>query len=245
MRATTKRLKEWIIRLVTRRISAQKWIGRLGLPIAIMLALVFFIADRQGTLTDYLRHAGPLGAFAAIALVALLCMTPFPSEGFVLMCLKVYGIWWGLGYALIGCLLGTAITYVLSRQLSPFWVRRLSTSTNLQYMENWLSGAGTWRILLLRLLPLPGIVVNYALGMFSPVSFVTYMWTAGVSILPYYLATAFVFEGVSKGSWLPYLLALGMLMAMAVSGRIVRRFYHHPLSGPDSLSPTAPRLRRP
>ncbi|WP_258110595.1 VTT domain-containing protein [Alicyclobacillus sp. SP_1] len=88
-------------------------------------------------------------------------MTPLPSEGFVLACLKVYDVWWGLGYAITGCLLETAMTFVIARRLGRFLVDRAPMFVRVQ----WVIGHGAWRILLIRLLLIPGIVVNYALAM--------------------------------------------------------------------------------
>lgn len=185
--------------------------------------VVFFCLDRHGELTHLIRGLGFVGSLLAVALMALLCMTPVPSEGLLLVCFRVFGIGWGIFYAWLGLMIGSYGCFALARGLARPLVIRLISPERMRLIESWIGDNGPFGLLLVRLLPIPAAVVNYAAGVLRPVGLRTYMWTAGVSILPYYAAAALLFLGISSGAW-TWGIVGGATMAVVIgAGAVMRR----------------------
>lgn len=205
-----------------------------GCMLLILAGVVaFFRLDSHGELTRLIRALGFPGVLLAISLMALLCMTPVPSEGLLLVCFRVFGIGWGIVYAWIGLMIGSYGCFVLARGLARPLVIRLISPERMRLIETWTCGKGYTGLLLVRLLPLPAAVINYAAGVLRSIELRPYMWTAGVSILPYYAAAALLFLGISSGAWV-WGVAGGATLAVVIGAsaamrRVVRR--HHAQAG--------------
>lgn len=59
-------------------------------------------------------------------------------------------------------------------------------------------------LVMVRLLPLPAFIVNYITAVIPAIDFWSYFWTAALTIIPSYIATALVLMGISVNSriWL-------------------------------------------
>ncbi|MDP9728237.1 TVP38/TMEM64 family protein [Alicyclobacillus tolerans] len=162
--------------------------------VAIFVAALY--ADRHHQLSNILKSWGWLGIGAAILLMVFFCMTPIPSEGLLVMYLKVYGIGWGIFYAWLGSTLSALLIYILARTLGVPVIRRFVSEEKWQQVNGWVERKGGLGLLFARLLPIPAFVVNYAAGMMSSVSLWTYVWTAAISIVPYYIGVSLVYAGI-------------------------------------------------
>ena len=69
-----------------------------GIIIAVFVSLIaaFFYLDRRNELSVMIQEWGLGGVVFAILLMAALCMTPIPSEGLVVMYLKIFGTYEGV-----------------------------------------------------------------------------------------------------------------------------------------------------
>jgi uncharacterized membrane protein YdjX (TVP38/TMEM64 family) len=185
--------------------------------------VAFFCLDRHGDLTRLIHGLGFTGALLAVALMALLCMTPVPSEGLLLVCFRVFGIGWGIFYAWIGLMVGSYGCFVLARGLARPLAVRLISPQRMRLIESWIGDKGPFGLLLVRLLPIPAAVVNYAAGVLRTVGLRPYMWTAGASILPYYAAAALIYLGISNGAWTWGVVGGATLAVVMGAGAVIRR----------------------
>ncbi|MHB1629718.1 MAG: TVP38/TMEM64 family protein [Bacilli bacterium] len=195
---------------------------------ALLSVAVFFYLDQHNLLSNAIQRWGTFGVGAGILLMALICMTPVPSEGLLLILLKVYGVWLGLLYAWIGSSASAVAIFAIARVVGRPLMETLIDPAKLRKVEKFASRKGTAGLLVARLLPVPAMLVNYTVGMLPSVSFIVYLWTAMVAIMPYYASTALLYEGVMAGaqSWLfTGLAAIAVLTAVGflLNRRYVRR----------------------
>lgn len=177
-----------------------------GIIIAAFVSLIatFFYLDRRNELSVMIREWGLGGVAFAILLMAALCMTPIPSEGLVVMYLKIFGIYEGVVYAWLGSTLSALAIFIIVRVYGQMFIRKLISHQRFEVVDNWIKGKGALGLLVARLLPIPAFAVNYIASAMPSMKFWTYFWTAALSMIPYYVGTALVFLGVAQetGIWL-------------------------------------------
>jgi uncharacterized membrane protein YdjX (TVP38/TMEM64 family) len=93
------------------------WMIALIIALFILLVAVFLVLDRSNAVSLMIQELGWFGSAAAVLIMALLCMTPVPSEGLIILYLKIYGVFWGvlLGWA------GSVISAVAIYIIADFW----------------------------------------------------------------------------------------------------------------------------
>lgn len=208
---------------IPRRNLALDWRGLFralgGLPsiliygVVLLLAVLVLYLDRTGIISNTVRQWGPGGIVLAIFLMLVLCLTPIPSEGLLIIYLKVYGVWWGVFYSWLGAVLSSLVIFPIARTYGQAALRRFASESTFEEINGWVSRKGSVGLLVARLLPLPGFAVSYVAGILPSIRLTAYVWTAGVSLIPYYTGAALVFLGVT--SKLTVAVAVGLL-ALAV-----------------------------
>src|SRR6266566_2301823 len=96
-----------------------------------------------------------------------------------------FGLWWGFLIVFAGNIVGTAISFALSRSIAKRWFQqRLSSNPTLRALEPAVERE-SWKIILLsQLHPLfPTSLLNYFYGV-TPIRFSTYMFWATVGRVP-------------------------------------------------------------
>jgi len=178
--------------------------GWTGLIIAAFIVLIatFFYFDRRNELSVIIRAWGLWGVFFAIFLMAAVCMTPIPSEGLVVLYLKIYGIYQGIFLAWLGSTLSAVAIFIIVRVYGQTLMKRLISPERFKVVDNWVKGKGALGLFVARLLPIPAFAVNYIAGAMPSMKLWTYLWTAALSMIPYYVGTAFVFLGVAQEMWI-------------------------------------------
>lgn len=173
------------------------------LAITLLAVLVpgFLYLDHRYALSANIKHTGLAGNVIAILLMAMLYMTPIPSEGILILFFKVYGIYLGILFSWLGMDLGSVITFFIIRIYGQKLLQRVVSPAHFAMVDNWVKRKGSMGLLIARLLPIPTFAINCIAGVIPSIKFWPYLWTAAVSIIPYYLGTALVFLGVCKGSW--------------------------------------------
>jgi uncharacterized membrane protein YdjX (TVP38/TMEM64 family) len=176
---------------------------RLGIVVSGFLALVGLLTlaavlyfDRHNAISSWVVSLGPIGIVFSILIMAIFCMTPVPSEFLLLMDMRIYGVWSGIGIGWVGSILGSLAIFSVSRSFGRTLIGRFVAPGHLEAVEAWVV---RWRLLGLlgaRLLPIPSFAVNYALGVLRNVSFWHYLWTAGVTVIPYYVCTGLLYIGI-------------------------------------------------
>ncbi len=172
---------------------------RLLIGIAFLMIVFFFYMDQHGAVTLVIRSFGIFGIIIGILLMGAVCMTPIPSEGLLVIFLKVYGVLYGLLFAWIGSTLGAMAIFLLARSLFQPMIIGVIRDTWRYQIEEWVRKRGTMGLLIARLLPIPAVIINYAAGLFPGIRFYPYLWTAIVSMAPYYAGTALLFLGIAHG----------------------------------------------
>lgn len=178
--------------------------GSLTLIVVIFVVLIiaFFYLDRHNQLSNLIRTWGPGGILLSILLMATLCMTPIPSEGLVILLLKIFGIYEGTLYAWLGSIVSSLAIFYLARYFGQSFFQKLITPERFETVDHWIRRKGSFGLFIARLLPIPAFAVNYIAGVMPSVKLWPYVWTAALSIIPYYVGTALVFVGVAKETWI-------------------------------------------
>lgn len=182
--------------------------------ICMSLVVTFLYFDRHGALSVPLRSWGIWGVILAVLLMALLSVIPIPAEFLLVLNMKVYGVPYGIFYAWIGTMIGTLTTFVIARYLGAPLVKHWVSEQNWTKVEMWVKRRGARGLLLARLLPIPAPIVNYAAGLMKSISLWNYLWTAAVSIWPYYIGAASLFVGIPN-RFAPWI-ALGVALLFSL-----------------------------
>lgn len=175
----------------------------LFLIIVIFIALIvlFFYLDRENKLSSLIQNWGLGGILLSILLMTALCMTPIPSEGLVILLLKVFGVFAGTLYAWIGSILSSITIFYLARYFGKSFFQKLITPQRFDSVDHWIRQKGSFGLLIARLLPIPAFAVNYIAGVMPSIKLWSYVWTAALSIIPYYIGTALVYVGIVQSTW--------------------------------------------
>ena len=173
---------------------------------------------------DRLGWALPL-AYVGYHVVATLFFVPRFVMGAVAGAL--FGFWWGALWSLAGALAGAAAGFLVARYVNAgLWVPE-----DTPRIGRWLERAetGGWKaVAILRLLPMPHPVTNYALGL-TRVGFGAYLWGSLLGLVP--STFAFVDLGLGGrnaafglGNWVtPVLWGVGLMVLSVVLSRLFRR----------------------
>jgi uncharacterized membrane protein YdjX (TVP38/TMEM64 family) len=137
--------------------------------------------EKVSALLAQLREAwwAPL---ALIGSYVVLCPLFVPASPMMIAGGVVFGPIWGSIYNIIGTFLGGSLTYFLGRGLGRDFVRHL-LGHKLKRVERAISRRGFWRLVGIRLLPIPYPLVNYtaALAGIRPSLFLS---TTAIGLIP-------------------------------------------------------------
>jgi uncharacterized membrane protein YdjX (TVP38/TMEM64 family) len=193
------------------------------LAVGILLVVAFFYLDKNNQISNAIHSWGILGVFLSVFLMALFCVIPVPSEFLMIMNMKIFGVWLGIFYTWVGAMMGAVAVFFMARSIGSRILQAFITENRLQQVNRWIKNRGAMGLLIVRLIPLPFIVVNYSAGVMESVSPWEYIWTTAIGLLPYDLGAALVFLGLStKYIWW---LAIGgfAVIAIWVAGYIFNR----------------------
>jgi uncharacterized membrane protein YdjX (TVP38/TMEM64 family) len=179
----------------------------------VLLIAAFFYFDRRNEISFIIQAWGLGGVVFAIFLMAALCMTPIPSEGLVVLYLKVYGIYQGIFFAWLGSTLSAIAIFMIVHVFGQKLMGRLISPERFKAVDKWIKGKGSLGLFIARLLPIPAFAVNYIAGAMPSMRFWTYLWTAALAIIPYYVGTALVFLGVARETWIWLVLGIVALIS--------------------------------
>ena len=187
------------------------WTGVIIAAFAILI-VAFFYLDRRNQLSAVIQAWGLWGAFFAILLMTAFCMTPIPSEGLVIMFLKIFGVYEGVFFAWIGSTISAMVIYILVHSYGQTLMQKLISPERFNLVDHWVDGKGSLGLLVARLLPIPAFAVNYIASAMPSMRIWSYLWTSALSMIPYYVGTALVYLGVAQATWLWFVLGFGALI---------------------------------
>ncbi|HWQ41392.1 MAG TPA: VTT domain-containing protein [Desulfosporosinus sp.] len=188
-----------------------KWTGVIIVGFVLLIA-VFFYLDRHNEISVIIRAWGLWGIIFGIFLMAALCMTPIPSEGLVVLYLKIHGIYQGIFFSWLGSLLGATAIFIIVRVHGQTLMKRLISLERFNAVDNWVKRKGSLGLFIARLLPIPAFAVNYIASAMPSMKLWTYLWTAALSMIPYYIGTSLVFLGVAQEIWVWLFLGIAALI---------------------------------
>ncbi|MGQ0573627.1 MAG: TVP38/TMEM64 family protein [Pseudonocardia sp.] len=166
--------------------------------------------------------AGWAGPVVFAGLYAVLALTPAPATLLSIAAGLLFGLGGGVTVVMTGALLSAIGAFGLSRSLGRRAVERVD-SDRLNRLDALLRRRGLLAVIGVRLVPLlPFNALNYLCGL-TAVRTRDYIAGTAVGILPG--ATAYVAIGAfgAQPGSLPFLLAVGGLVALSVAGLVVAR----------------------
>ncbi len=163
--------------------------------------------------TEHLiRSWGAWGVLGSIGLMVVHSFVPFPAEILALANGMLYGPLWGSVVTWIGAMLGASAAFALARILGRPLLQRLLPPRQNEMLAAWSRERGGLALLIARLIPVIAFnLLNYAAAL-TEISWWTFLWTAGLGILPLTVALAVLGDNVLAmplWAWL----ALGAVVA--------------------------------
>jgi len=212
----------------------------LAVAVGILATVLYFRYEHDAS--AFIRSLGPWGVLAAIVLMALLCIVPFPAEFLMVVDMQIYGVWAGILYVWIGAMVGSVATFLLAKWFGERLVIHFVKAEHLHKLTRQVEHGGPVNLLFARLIPfIPFVVFNYACGLIPRVRLWTYLWTTGLGIIPYDLGAALLFLGFSS-RLLVWLIAGGVALAAIWAITLVVRHRHAHSSDQRSSDDTAPMI---
>jgi uncharacterized membrane protein YdjX (TVP38/TMEM64 family)/rhodanese-related sulfurtransferase len=200
------------------------------LLVAVAISAVALNRDKldPALLDAWLEGLGVLAPLAYVALYAIGTVLFAPGSLFALAGGAMFGPVWGTLLNLTGATIGAGIAFLIARYLAGDWVAQ-KTGGRLKRLIQGVEAEG-WRfVAFVRLVPLfPFNLTNYALGL-TRIQFLSYVGTSFVTMAPGALAYTWLGHAGREAlggntSAIRYgLLALGLLAAIAVLPRLIKR----------------------
>ena len=200
------------------------------LLVAVAITAVALNRDKLDPvlLDAWLDGLGVLAPLAYVALYAIGTVLFAPGSMFALAGGAMFGPLWGTILNLTGATTGAGIALLIARYLAGDWVAK-KAGGRLKRMILGVEAEG-WRfVAFVRLVPLfPFNLTNYALGL-TRIPFLSYLVTSFITMAPGALAYTWLGHAGREAlggntSAIRYgLLALGLLAAIAVLPRLIKR----------------------
>lgn len=194
--------------------------------IAVLLILfttLFLYFDRNNDISFLIQAWGAWGIVLAVFLMAAIFMTPIPSEGLNIMYLKIYGVYLGTLYSWIGSVISSIAFFYLARIYGQKIMKKLISKKRFEAVDNWVQKKGTVGLLTARFLPIPAFFVNSIVGTMSSVKLWSFIWTAAVAIIPYFVGMSLIFTGASKRTYKWIVLGIVVELICITSGLLITR----------------------
>ncbi|MBJ7289582.1 MAG: TVP38/TMEM64 family protein [Williamsia sp.] len=199
----------------------------------VVVAVTVDIPDPQ-PLRDRVDGAGAWGPLVFVLVYIAVSLTPFPASALTIASGLLFGLIEGATVVMIGATIGAWLGFRLARWLGRDGVARLGWE-RIASIDAILQRRGLIAMVLIRLIPFPFAVVNYAAGL-SAIRGRDYLVGTVVGILPSAIGyTAVGAYGTSPLSW-PFVGALAAVIVITlVSGFAARRLRHG--GGADADAP--------
>src|SRR5581483_10706488 len=139
----------------------------------------------------------------------------------------LFGLWWGAQWSMVGALAGASAGFLIARYVNGgLWVPE-----TMPRIGRWLerAEAGGWKaVAVLRLVPVPHPITNYALGL-TRIPLTTYLGGSLLGLIPSTFAYVDIGLGgrnaaFGLGGWTtPLLWGVGLLVFSALLSRLFKR----------------------
>lgn len=142
----------------------------LGIVAGVFLAIVYYSPLREylsriKEISAWIRGLGWFAPLALTVIVAVLVGIGFPRLVLCAIAGMALGFWWGLISAQVGTLAGNYALFLLARTGGGEWARRYIARSG--RLHAFIHEEGLMGVILARQLPIPGLLVNLALGLMA------------------------------------------------------------------------------
>ena len=205
----------------SRRGTTLKLLAAAVVVIALVVVLGTVDLPDPSFIRDRVASAGPWGIALFVVLYAVLSATPFPASTLTIASGLLFGLAVGAAVVVFAATMGAYLGYWGARALGRGQVARTEWD-RLRRLDAMLGRRGLLSVLLVRLVPLPFSLVNYAAGV-SAVGQRDYVVGTMIGIVPATVAyTALGAYGTSPLSW-PFAIALLAVLAIAAGSALLAR----------------------
>ncbi len=205
----------------SRRGTTLKFLAAAVVVIALVIVLGTVDLPDPSFIRDRVASAGPWGIALFVVLYAVLSATPFPASTLTIASGLLFGLAVGAIVVVFAATMGAYLGYWGARALGRGQVARTEWD-RLRRLDAMLGRRGLLSVLLVRLVPLPFSLVNYAAGV-SAVGQRDYVVGTMIGIVPATVAyTALGAYGTSPLSW-PFAIALLAVLAIAAGSALLAR----------------------
>ncbi|MCJ0894095.1 VTT domain-containing protein [Rhodococcus sp. ARC_M12] len=205
----------------SRRGTTLKLLAAAVVVIALVVVLGTVDLPDPSFIRDRVASAGPWGIALFVVLYAVLSATPFPASTLTIASGLLFGLAVGATVVVFAATMGAYLGYWGARALGRGQVARTEWD-RLRRLDAMLGRRGLLSVLLVRLVPLPFSLVNYAAGV-SAVGQRDYVVGTMIGIVPATVAyTALGAYGTSPLSW-PFAIALLAVLAIAAGSALLAR----------------------
>ncbi|WP_082501573.1 TVP38/TMEM64 family protein [Williamsia sp. Leaf354] len=216
------------------RRSSHRWKAALLVAIvvaAVVVAVTVDIPDPQ-PLRDRVDSAGAWGLVLFVLVYIAVSLTPFPASALTIASGLLFGLLEGTIVVMVAATIGAWFGFLLARWLGRDGVARLGWE-RIASIDAILRRRGLIAMVLIRLIPFPFAVVNYAAGL-SAIRGRDYLIGTVVGILPSAIGyTAVGAYGTSPLSW-PFVGALAAVAVIAIVSGVAARRLRHPDPTPET-----------
>lgn len=205
----------------SRRGTTLKLLAAAVIVIAVVIVLSTVDLPDPSFIRDRVASAGPWGIALFVVLYAVLSATPFPASTLTIASGLLFGLAVGATVVVFAATAGAYLGYRGARALGRGQVARTEWD-RLRRLDAMLGRRGLLSVLVVRLVPLPFSLVNYAAGV-SAVGQRDYVVGTMIGIVPATVAyTALGAYGTSPLSW-PFAIALLAVLAIAAGSALLAR----------------------
>jgi uncharacterized membrane protein YdjX (TVP38/TMEM64 family) len=182
----------------------------LAITAILFISISYFIQTNKELFTGWIVN-GILGMISYILLhITAIVIAPFSAFPLISLATGIWG--WKIAALLtfIGWLLGSTFAFLIARKWGVPFVSKFISLKKVHHLQESLSEtAGFWNILFLRIL-LPGDYLSYALGLFTPISFRTYILATTIGLLPFAIGYSYLgtFNILYQGIFMAIIVAI-------------------------------------
>ncbi len=199
----------------------------LALLAAVLLGIVYLSPLRAylGRIQEWKADFRALGVWAPVVLtfgIASMVAAGFPRLLFCVIAGMLLGFWQGLLWAQLGTLLGNYAIFLIARKSAGDWVRRYVAKRG--RLASLIHKEGIAGVILARQLPVPGMLVNLALGLLA-IRYRDFLVGTILGQLPEAIPCTLFGAGAGKASVGKSAAFIGLAVAAAVIAWIILRWY--------------------
>ncbi|MBR6956472.1 MAG: TVP38/TMEM64 family protein, partial [Firmicutes bacterium] len=198
----------------------------------VVVPLILFLTNREffaqfesiEDVEDFIAGYGHLSGLVYIVFqIFQVVISVIPGEVFQVAAGYLFGPFWGVIYAIIGCLLGEAVAFGLARVLGQGFVRLFMSEEQFnKYKERLNSNKAYTLCFILYLIPgIPKDILCYVAGA-SEIKFLPFLIISMVGRLPGLIGSIVMGSLVDKGNYMLAAIILGIACVAAVLGFIYR-----------------------